>query len=375
MKELKRYRVNVAGIQETKWFGKDVWEADGYTLLHFGRTLPDGDASAVRGEGVGILLDPRATTAWRKSGEVWEAVSSRVGTARFKAVRAGQRKPGRSRETKDTYVTAVSAYAPTAKAPPIIHATFRDDLQDVLDKIPPSDIFIILVNFNVRVGRSTPDDDLWRGVRGQHGIGDCNKAGEELLEFCAVNDLTMMNTWFMKKPKHMATWKHPATKEWHTIDYIMMRAAQCQLCCNIQVMRGASCWSDHNMVRGKVRINLPRSKMTVSSNIPLAVHLPHDQVKREAYQQELDQCLLDHPHFDGYPAGRNWIVLKECIMRTAEKCVRRERKRQPDWFTEAQDTLQPLLETKRQANNRVLHTNSITNKRVSEASADCEACR
>ena len=26
VKELRRYSVSVAGIQETKWFGKDVWE-------------------------------------------------------------------------------------------------------------------------------------------------------------------------------------------------------------------------------------------------------------------------------------------------------------------------------------------------------------
>ena len=79
------------------------------------RPLPDGVAPAVRGEGVQILLDPQATAAWKKSGEVWEVVSSRLVTDRFKAVCAGQRKPGGSRESKDIYVTVVSAYAPTAR--------------------------------------------------------------------------------------------------------------------------------------------------------------------------------------------------------------------------------------------------------------------
>ena len=33
--ELQRYSVPVGGIQETKWFGVDVWPAaNGYTLLH-----------------------------------------------------------------------------------------------------------------------------------------------------------------------------------------------------------------------------------------------------------------------------------------------------------------------------------------------------
>ena len=61
VRELKRYGVSVAGIQETKWFGNDVWVADGYTLLHSGRPLPSKNDRAVRNEGVGIVLDTKAT--------------------------------------------------------------------------------------------------------------------------------------------------------------------------------------------------------------------------------------------------------------------------------------------------------------------------
>lgn len=56
-KELDRYNVSVAGIQETKWFGRDVWTVEGYTFLHSGRPLPDDSDSAARNEGVGIALE------------------------------------------------------------------------------------------------------------------------------------------------------------------------------------------------------------------------------------------------------------------------------------------------------------------------------
>ena len=55
VKELRRLGVAIAGIQETKWFGKDMWTVDGYTLLHSGCTFPDEAAPQVRNEGVGIL--------------------------------------------------------------------------------------------------------------------------------------------------------------------------------------------------------------------------------------------------------------------------------------------------------------------------------
>ena len=69
-KELRRYGVAVAAIQETKWFESDVWQAGGYTLLHSGRPVPSDDGPAVRNEGVGIMLYERATAAWKEAGEV-----------------------------------------------------------------------------------------------------------------------------------------------------------------------------------------------------------------------------------------------------------------------------------------------------------------
>ena len=83
--ELKRYGVSVAGVQESMWFGRDVWPATGgCTFLHSGRLLPNSGDPAMRNEGVGILLDEKATAAWRQGGEVWEVVRSRVVMARLK---------------------------------------------------------------------------------------------------------------------------------------------------------------------------------------------------------------------------------------------------------------------------------------------------
>ena len=120
-------------------------------------------------------------------------------------------------------------------------------------------------------------------MRGRHGVGCCNEAGEKFLEFCAVNQFTVISTWFTKKSTHLATWKHPATKQSHMIDYVMMRAEQCVLCTDVQVMRGASCWSDHHMVRVKVRVGLPRQRKK-RTTLSFAVHTLHCKEQREAYQ-------------------------------------------------------------------------------------------
>ena len=88
----------------------------------------------------------------------------------------------------------ISAYAPTAKTPPSIKSKFVDNLQRNLDSLPSGGIVIVLGDFNACVGKRETEDDVWREVRGFHGIGTCNEAGEQLLELCAVNNLTIMNT-------------------------------------------------------------------------------------------------------------------------------------------------------------------------------------
>ena len=55
VREIKRYKVKVVGLQETKWFGCDVYDVAGSVVLASGRDLPDAGGSFQRGEGVAIV--------------------------------------------------------------------------------------------------------------------------------------------------------------------------------------------------------------------------------------------------------------------------------------------------------------------------------
>ena len=125
-KDLSRLGVVTAGIQETRWFGNDIWTADGYTLLHSGRQLPDENEPQVRNEGMGILLDRHATVAWKNVGENGEAVSSQVVSVRIQVMGKERRPPGGSRKTSCPCMSVVSAHAQTANAPLGVKAKFFD---------------------------------------------------------------------------------------------------------------------------------------------------------------------------------------------------------------------------------------------------------
>ena len=110
-----------------------------------------------------------------------------------------------TREAKNKYIHDSS----NSKGCPNCEAEFSVDLQDVLDRVPQADVLIMLGDINACVV-----SDLWGGVFGKQGMGEVNQVGEEFLEFCATNQLTIMNTWFAKKQIHLGTWLHPAPKRY-----------------------------------------------------------------------------------------------------------------------------------------------------------------
>jgi len=189
--ELKRYKVSVADVQETKWFGCDVWpSAEGYIMLHSGRSVPLDGTTAIRREDVGIILIVKAKATWRAAGEVWRAVSSRLIMARLKWICK------RWQQQKTSFVTLLCAYAPTANDPPSVKSSFFEELQDCLDSVPQGDTLLML---NARVGIHDDNDELSSGVLGKYGTGVHNLAGEDLLQVCETNQLSIMNSFFQEE--------------------------------------------------------------------------------------------------------------------------------------------------------------------------------
>ena len=74
--EACRLKLEVLGLQETKWFGSETYRVNGAIVLSSGRPCPTENFQ--RGEGVGIILRGRAQRAFDARGAQWSAVSSRL---------------------------------------------------------------------------------------------------------------------------------------------------------------------------------------------------------------------------------------------------------------------------------------------------------
>ena len=186
-----------------------------------------------------MFLDKKATAAWKSRGEVRKAVNSCIITDRLKldASCVGMQD---MRSTYGGFMSIISVYAPTYRDSVSTKKTFYDSLQDTLDRVPVSDFLLILGDFNARVGKQDLDSNLWKRIIGYHGLVERNQAGENLLQFCELNHLRVLNTWFQKKTRNMGTWMHPATKNWYTIDYVLTRLDQRRFCNDAGVVKGAN---------------------------------------------------------------------------------------------------------------------------------------
>ena len=103
-------------------------------------------------------------------------------------------------------------------------------------------------DLNAGIGR---ENDKWPLVMGKHGIGKCNYNGELLLALCSEFELIVTNTMFKQKEECKTIWMHPRSRHWHMIDFIITRCRDKMDIHSTRVMRGANCWTDHQMLRKK----------------------------------------------------------------------------------------------------------------------------
>ena len=139
----------------------------------------------------------------------------------------------------------ISCYAPTFAASREEKDQFYNDLQQALDEIPPNYMYVMLGDFNARVGSRSEEGGQWGEVRGPHGLAEADHAGTELLTFLSINEASVCNTWFPKRGIHKQNWQHPKSKRWHCINFAIVWQAHRRRCLDASVKRDAECHTAH----------------------------------------------------------------------------------------------------------------------------------
>ena len=121
-------------------------------------------------------------------------------------------------------------------------------------------------DFNAKVGK---DQASWKEILGSQGVGKINSNGL-LLSKCAEHELRVTDTVFRQADKFKTTWMHPRSKQWHLIDYIIVRQRDLRDVCITRAMRGAECWTDHRLIRAVLKLHIAPAQRKRSKTVRAA---------------------------------------------------------------------------------------------------------
>lgn len=256
----------------------------------------------------------------------------------------------------NSHATLISAYAPTLNATEEDKDRFYQNLDEILHKVPRKDKIVLLGDFNARVGK---DSDIWDRIIGKHGVGKMNANGLRLLTLCAAHDLTITNTVFQQKDKYKTSWMHPRSKHWHLIDYVIVRRKDLKDVLHTRAMRGADCWTDHRLIRSKLRLTVrPPIRRQRSGKKKLNINKLRSENGRNILRSTIANAISEKQPMNDMtiPLDDIWEAFSTLIYDAAEEALGIQAKKHKDWFDENMDNILPLLD-----NMHKMHSAALNN--------------
>ena len=199
---------------------------------------------------------------------------------------------------------------------------------------------------------------------GRHGVGSCNANGLRLLSLCSVHGLCITNTLFQLKDIHKNTWMHPRSKNWHLLDYILVRQRDRRDVHVTRVKRGAELSTDHRLVVSEMALVIrpPIRKRTGKPKV--CVGKLEDQTKRGIFQSHLAEAFGESNfgilHADVGPE-RSWSELCKLLAHTAAENLGTETRNHRDWFDESNADIREKLKSKNKAHDIYLKNPTAAN--------------
>lgn len=236
---MRRRRIDVMCVQETKWsnLGNKArfldFKSKDYKIYYHGTTNRNG---------VGIILEKQ----WQDKIIDIVKISDRLMMIKLVV-------------QKEVWNIA-SAYAPQTGCSTNEKNEFWSQLESLLQDIPTDEFSFIGADFNGHVGENNVGYEECHG-----GYGCGNEQGEALLEVAKAYGLTIVNTWFRKKQRHILTYASgPHETE---IDYLLCSNEIRRLLRDCKVILGESVVSQHRLVLAELKLSPKKS--LINQSVPI----------------------------------------------------------------------------------------------------------
>ena len=152
----------------------------------------------------------------------------------------------------------------------------------------------------------------------------------------------------------------PRSKHWHMIDFIITRYRDKMDIHSTRAMRGANCWTEHQMLRSNVafRIRQRHNRQGTSKTTKLNTTKPSTISHRESFEQEIDSALAQWEEKENSTTDEEWEALQQVVYNTAKIYIGKPDRKHQDWFDPNDQELHTLICRRDQAHQRELQTRS-----------------
>ena len=254
------------------------------------------------------------------------------------------------------HLTIICCYALTMMHTDDSKEIFYEALKTSVRQVPCEDKLMILRDFNARVGS---DGMSWPTVLGHHGKGAWNSNGELLQSFCAEQQMTVSNKLFQMPDKWFYSWKHPPSKRYHLLDYVLVRQSNTQDITSTRIMRGEDCSTDNFLVRTICKFHIKLIRRRTKASVPKRVNVrsPVDDFEVQTkFQKALASKMNSLDQSSETSINEQWQSISAATHAVMLENLEPPTRRNTDWFDENNESIQPFLDERTTARNEMLNT-------------------
>ena len=258
LQEIENIKWHVFGLSEVRRTGENLIETKEHHLFyHKGK-------ENYKQSGVGFMVNKELKDHVRE----FHGVSDRVASLTLKLASSFDLK-------------IIQVYAPTSASTDEELESFYEDISEAFDHRKAQQT-IVMGDFNAKIGEGD------ESCLGRFSHGDRNERGDDLINYCLLQDLKVTNTFFKKKPSRKWTWRSPNYETYNEIDFILTtKISTFKNCEVLNAVKG----SDHRMVRGTVQVDLQKERKRLFHSKPKPLKI--NRLLVQDFQSNLEETLAD----------------------------------------------------------------------------------
>lgn len=332
--ELRRYKIDIAAIQEVRWKEHGQLKHKDYEIWYSGEKKQgkNGVAFYVSRQIADNVID-------------FKAIHGRMARIRIRATPRN--------------ITIINVYAYTEDNEFEKKQELYEEIEEAAEAVPRFDMLIIMGDMNAQVGK----EEFVQEVAGKETIHErTNENGKLLCNLAAALNMEISSTRFKHREIHKITWNGPGMEKdkGNQIDHILTSKKTTNSVKDVRSYRGANVDTDHFMVVAKIRQERLRNE-TKEKKMKWNTDKLRSKENQEAYIKEVEKQLSKNTN-DMNEINEEWNHIQNSIQKGAEKILGVKKKcYRKEWFDER---CEEVIKLKNEARKRWMGTGHIKDKEL-----------